>query len=918
MLTRDFNLSASDQLIESAEFQQMYSSLRYINSATEPDKVEGVLWVNKVTGELKYCQNGQWIDFYDKKFQITDQITTDSPDPSTALSGQLWIDPQTKQLNYFDGTSFTPVKAESVDADYRYGFLDFLTLGPMDPLENISYQGDISTAVSSFMVPDSSVDKIFLDSSIDDAYEATSKIAIKYDYSDVMSKKVTAVHVLPDRLLDIKKRIFKINKPIDQSPSTWPIGNRFIDMTCVDTEFYGFVNGSGNLLLTTGGDDGDYKPYKQGILLSTAAAKTYDFIVAINYVFGSAKKKGTCNIVSMEASDNSKIVYIGSVDESIVVFVNGVAMYEAQNQYSYNKATGFLTINGDMSAKANVAVLSFPLKISGMASNLVMDGNHKTTFEISGLPALNKPIVFAKGMALSADLGQFTYDSQAGTINVTYNESDPLLDIAALNTAGVPYMVVETVDALKSCSMYAKSGTIQSGSVAGVPYTSGATTDYDIPYDIEDERYVNPIIFINGLCLPQEEIVYYDSNTFTADNLAVGMEYILLRNIMMVDPETELMLYDRIIFDAVTQDMTIPFNMINDGVVYADDKLVMDATYGAVGDTPKNFEIRKSGLQWVYYDNGAETLIADSVFSNNLKSSTAKYIKSSSAISVNSSGLLSSVRCYAYKYANAIQYPLDTMAFQTQDDKLIYSLYYKHSYTPSTNSLAMWLDGIRQHSITEGSPYTATLLESVDGEGRYIIEKPESGESESCTRIILDYRNKVSGVDNIFVTPVSMNSSNLRLFVSGLRQPQSAYTLLSPYMIKINGDIIGGQRDFSIDDDGYYTKPEVVEINGVPDVRYVPLKQFDELLIELRTDYKLRECLVPVRMSGQNSLVLNADNLPEDLFTATDKVTIYLDGLIYDCRELTDSERSVKQIFLSESAIDGIEPGVDSFIIEWR
>jgi hypothetical protein len=925
-MLRDFNSSAPEQLIESAEFQQMYGSLKYINSVTEPPKVEGTLWANKLTGDLKYCMNGQWIDFYENKFQITDQITADAPDPSTAVTGQLWINTQTKQLNYFDGTMFTPVKAETSDAGYGYGLMDFLTLGPMDPLANISYLGDINTAVSNFLVPNSALGKVFLDSNIDDTYTKPSGVSVQYDYNDIIGKKVTAVHVLPDRLLDIKKKIFKINKPENEALEVWPVLNRYIDMPSANTEFYGFLGEKGSLLLNTGGDDGNFKPYKQGIVLSTAAAKAYDYIVAVNYVFGSAKKKGTCDTIGMGASDQSKIIYIGSIDEPLVLFVNGVAMYESENQYTYTKETGFLTINGEVSAKANATVLSFPLKTSGKASNLAMDGNSKTTFVISGLAAFNKPLVFVNGLALSQDLGQIVYDDVAHTITVTYNENDPALDIAALNTAGVPYMVVETVDKLKSCDMYAKSGTVQADPVPNIPFTTGANTEeiingetvrYDIPYDIDGERYANPIIFIQGLCVPQEEIDLYSNTMYTANSLAAGMKYILLRNIMFVDTESELMLYNRIIFDAMTQDITIPFNMINDGIVYADDKLVMDSSYGSNGDAAKNFEIKKSGLQWVYYDNGTEHLV-DEATTSSLKAGTAQYLRTSSSISINTAGVTSKVRCYAYRYANSIQYPLETMTFQTNDEKLVYSLYYKHSYAPSTNSITLWQNGLRQHGIIESSPYTANFAETIDGEGRYVIEKPESGESESCTRVVLDHRNKVSGVDNIFVTSASLNTGNLRMFISGLRQPQSAYTLLTPYMIKINGDVIGGSRDFSITQDGYYNKPEVVEIDGVPDVRYVPLKQFDEILIELRTDYRLKECHVPVRITGQNTLLKNADGIPDGLFAATDKITIYLDGLVYDCRELTDAERNTRQLFLSETIIDGIEPGKDSFIIEWR
>jgi hypothetical protein len=263
------------------------------------------------------------------------------------------------------------------------------------------------------------------------------------------------------------------------------------------------------------------------------------------------------------------------------------------------------------------------------------------------------------------------------------------------------------------------------------------------------------------------------------------------------------------------------------------------------------------------------------------------------------------------------------MQFDTNKDIDIYNLYYKHSYPVDTNALSVWLNGVKQYDYIEDNPNIINLEDgSIDGVGTYVIERPEGTEKQSCMRIKLDYRNRVPGADNMFISPISLSSGNIRLFVSGIRQPRESFLLVDSYTIQIFGNIIGGSSDFNLDENNIYKKPELVNINNTPNIKYYDVKNYDEILIELRSDFNLREITVPVRVQGQNLFSLAEDNLPEDLFYTADLITIYVDGVLFDCRELKKNEIEDRKIYLIDRSFGignyYIKPDKDFITFEWR
>lgn len=943
-MAREFNDDAS--FINSEEFQNFYNALKNINykntsmNPTPPAK-EGALWLNN--DELKFCKDNLWSNIFGNKFKITDEIINDNqPDASTSVPGQIWINKNNDLLMYFNGITYVPIKATSTDLDYNSLFSDFLINGPMNPLDSSYYIPDNTTPYCQFLVPNAKIDKIFGNGILEVDGDKISDIAVKFKYDDIKEKEIISIHASPERLMDIKKYIFKITPPSDPSVDNWAIENRYIDIELLNIEVYGFSNGFGTLLrYVPKSNDTDYKPYQKGILLSTEVAKQYDFIVAIKYIFGESKKKGTCELIHKNVKDNTNGIYIGDIDDNNkpILFVDGVATYSELKSYginpsySYNSNTGFLTINGSVH-NSNLTVLTFYKKIEGLTKDAEQKDNKNIIYINNISKQYNKPLLFLNGIALSQDLNQFTYDKTNNKITISYNSND--IEFNKIKNKGIPYILVETMDNIVQCKMYSKSGFVEEkDNNSYISYTSDNTTDSDIPMNT-DEMFVQPILFIKGLLIPSDQIKYNTNNSLTVNYINKEMPYILLKDMTFYNPDTDTIIGNRIRYDGYSFDITIPYDNLSTALVYGDGKLVLNSEFGLYYIKPddiKNNQIIKLNNKWIYYKDNIENTITNPDLINLLELSINQYILGSNSINISNNITFDNIDCYAYKFGNYVEEKLLTSEFDTKKDILFYNMFYMHQYDPNTNELSVFLNGIKQYSLIEDNSNLIHLDgSSIDGIGNYIIEKTEGNEQKSCEKIILDYRNKISGTNNIFRTNISLSPGNLKIFIGGLRQPNTSYTLLDPYTIQINGNIIGGENDFNLDMNNIYKKPEVFyDENNIPIIKYHNVQRYDIILIEKRTDYSINEITVPFRLNAQGTFSLAEDKIPIELFYSSDLLTIYIDGILFDCRELLKIERDKKEIYLinkfetidkkpinNKYIIHQAKPDKDFITFEWR
>jgi hypothetical protein len=181
----------------------------------------------------------------------------------------------------------------------------------------------------------------------------------------------------------------------------------------------------------------------------------------------------------------------------------------------------------------------------------------------------------------------------------------------------------------------------------------------------------------------------------------------------------------------------------------------------------------------------------------------------------------------------------------------------------------------------------------------YVIEPCETGEYKACTRKVLTYKNALSSegayVNNTYTTDdFLLTRGNIRVFINGLRQPYGNYTTLEsletddPYRlaykiidqrtIEIQDPLIGGMGG----NEGSLNNPlfEIGEVQQ-PDGSFVKKyhEVIDTIVIESRTDNKLREMTIPIKdNSGEFS---EEDGLPSELFKTKDRVMIYINGMAY-------------------------------------
>jgi hypothetical protein len=222
---------------------------------------------------------------------------------------------------------------------------------------------------------------------------------------------------------------------------------------------------------------------------------------------------------------------------------------------------------------------------------------------------------------------------------------------------------------------------------------------------------------------------------------------------------------------------------------------------------------------------------------------------------------------------------------------------------------------------------TGTSIELVSTPNKnllfYVIEPCETGESVACQRTILTFEDALSSkgayANNTYSkSTLNLNKGNIRVFINGLRQPFGAfkdvdgniiesYKIVDSHTIQVNTPLIGGQGGNL----GNNTNP-LFPINSADSTNCYEI--IDEILIETRVDYDLRELTIPLKYAQTTFTTL--DGLPEDLFKTKDTIMIYINGYAYG----NNYKNEYETITLQDSYLDNlIDNSGNNFItFEWR
>lgn len=818
---------------------------------------EGALWLDRQSGgDMKYYSEGLWKILFQDRFRMTGEIL--SPiQPDRPISGQLWLNDGV--LMYYSGAEWLPVKSVNVDTEFNLSsFEQFLLISPIEASGDTVVDPETGQHKSQFLLPSADLDKFFINGQFTNGYDRVSNVAIQYPTDGMQGKVASAVHMNPSKLTSITKKLIRFEKlnPIIPVPET-------------NTEYYGFHSGIGHLLLKTNTSNSEYSSVPEGILLSPLASIAYDFVLAITYKFQDARQEGVLHKEKIRLS-GSNSVYIGEVIDPICVFVQGMYLSEDAANYTYDSLNGFLNL--PLEAKMDVGVLALPSKEIGTVTELDGSGNGIVT--VTG--TYTRPVVFVSGEMVDKTLADYTVGTGVD-INKLYIKDA---------VVGMKYAIAESLGADEGSQLFVKSG---------ITTTSIPCSFEEIPGDMDI------ILFVEGLLISQKDINRNPvDGSIATYGMTEGMGYSLFK-----DPANRLIFNDTVSFT------TVPTPSMDDVLVYVDNFLICDssAVYttklpntGVPGETKllmangaETWHIFERGTGWTPISSSETTLIEE------LNGTALGYASSRKSISVlQNFGDIEAVY-YAYSFANGIEEPLSPGNIQTNEVDDTYRIAFNHTYPMNTNSLSVWTNGIRQYpntSLDAENPNGIVELESskiklpepIESNLFYIIERPEKAESKACQREILDINNRVPGTSNIYQTNVPLYPGNLRVFISGYRQPASAYKIIDPYTLMVTEPLIGSMDNYPI---------ETIEVDG--EIKEITHTMYDKILIETRQDYNLREITLPVRYPGQKewtTAVTNlqdprqgGDGLPKSLLNSKDFIMIYINGAAYGKEYSIDLDR---------------------------
>lgn len=577
------------------------------------------------------------------------------------------------------------------------------------------------------------------------------------------------------------------------------------------------------LLVKTQATDTDYISTVGGIFLSNYIMSSYDYILAVTYVFGETTGRGVLTKMSFDITDTSQII-VGHIHDPLLVFAQGHYLTE-ENNYYYDIDSGLLTLL--FPEKIDVGVLTFPRYEGGY----ILEKSH----DDYGIVVLQKnmihPLVFIYGENLQ-QLADYTQDG-----NIIYVK-DAEIDMS--------YAVVDCVDAYGD-SMFVSEGTLSYDSDKQLYYVP-TTLNFD---------HIKPILFINGLLINASDLFWEENKLYVYNRAETTMHYILLK-----DDKGRFIHSD--IKEANTYALTATADQT---LMYVDGNIVGDMEAFGVKHLPHTgyqreikgtmyYDTRKGYLveDWYMYVGNEWMLLDNEKKVTELNNLLCDYILENKAVHFNDISSIRNKRCTAwlYKYDESIEYPLLHHYYTMPYDTVQYETLPTHYYKLNQNALSVYIDGYRQypekinfpngvkeidgHHFEISQPIAGSMLD-------YIIELPENGEAKSCMSEVLtsdDVYNQT------LKTSVPLLPGFIDLFIDGIRQPKESFEVVDRYSIVLH--------------------------QFVKDPRYQNV-----FLLEVRHDYALKEATRVIERDGQTSFIC-ADEM-RSLMSSKDFIKIYVNGV---------------------------------------
>lgn len=585
-MARKFNIGKQNEFLMNAQLFNAYSSIKYLcNGNTKPTKdkqaeiVNGSIWNDTSSNKnilKKYDSvSNTWQPFF-KDYYHPASTTQQPTDP---VDGQIWID-LNGVIRYYDSNTLqwkvAFAKTTNEADNTRASLTNFQIMPNLSELVGFS---------KNYSVPDVSIGKLFdffetKDNVLNVVKTRNSKIVFDSNYTtsnqnvsfyynpttDSTRVGLSWVHVNPTFLNGCTKRLIKVNK-----------ATYIIETTTNNTEFYGFKLGSPtgtflrnvttefsgqNIDLNNISKDlkSDYAIINGGIKLINTATE-YDFIYAITYHFADSYSNHMGNLIKNKVTiGTTNQVYIGSINDTPILFLDGV--YQEQSTYQYVQDTGVVTFNGstiteymDMLAVSFARVLKdtngSPLDLTITNSNIINNDIVYSHDKLTTISTFTHPIALVGGIA-----GHMSYTGITDQVSISGN-TITIRNFGPIDTGdSVSIMIVDT----------------------GTSYTSsGITTSNSIvdPTITIDGKY---LVFIEGLCIGNSEMEVSNGKILLNGDLT-NKEYYLI-SLNEQNDGTYLM------FDSPVSYYTIQIDDKNTNTMYNDASMVI--AYANNTSTNKN------------------------------------------------------------------------------------------------------------------------------------------------------------------------------------------------------------------------------------------------------------------------------------------------------------------------------------------
>ena len=236
-----------------------------------------------------------------------------------------------------------------------------------------------------------------------------------------------------------------------------------------------------------------------------------------------------------------------------------------------------------------------------------------------------------------------------------------------------------------------------------------------------------------------------------------------------------------------------------------------------------------------------------------------------------------------------------------------YSTMYYHrfdiedQYVPSIGSLCVYVNGVRQYGILENGNNSFAIPWPVRGIVTYTIEFPEHGNHVVAVREVIDSKNAVGDLINVYHTKVSLYPGKPAIYVNGIRQPHDAYTIMDAHTLMFNDlttRLVGNKHN--------YPDENLWDPDGKPVILHHTLD--DKILVEVFQEYKWQEEHVKLEQTNQNFIIpLNKYKMNPDMIRTQDELKIYIDGLFFGLKDYDGYQRNRNSEVLTITRPETIE-----------